>query len=44
MYELYVKQKMEEGLADIEAGRTIPHEALTTEIPGNAEMITPCQG
>ena len=37
MYELYVKQKMEEGLADIEAGRTIPHEALKAEILGNAD-------
>ena len=36
-YELYVKQKMKEGLADIEAGRTIPHEALKAEIPGNAD-------
>ena len=37
MYELYVKQKMEEGLADIEAGRTISHEALKAEILGNAD-------
>lgn len=37
MYELYVKQKMEEGLADIEADRTIPHEELKTEILGNAD-------
>ena len=28
MYELYVRQKIEEGLADIEAGRTIPHEEV----------------
>jgi predicted transcriptional regulator len=32
MYELYVKQKIEEGLADIEAGRTIPHEQLKAEL------------
>jgi predicted transcriptional regulator len=32
MYELYVKQKIEEGLADIEAGRTIPHEEVKTEL------------
>lgn len=25
MYELYVKQKIEEGLANIEAGRTTPN-------------------
>ena len=44
MYELYVKQKMEEGLADIEAGRTIPHEELKAEMLGNAdEMVTPGQ-
>ena len=35
MYELYVKQKIEEGLADIEAGRTIPHEQVKTELLGN---------
>lgn len=34
MYELYVKQKIEEGLADIEAGRTIPHEAVKAELLG----------
>ena len=37
MYELYVKQKMEEGLADIEADRTISHEELKTEMLGNAD-------
>lgn len=37
MYELHVKQKMEEGLADIEAGRTLSHEALKAEILGNAD-------
>lgn len=31
LYELYVKQKIEEGLADIEAGRTIPHEQVKAE-------------
>jgi len=35
MYELYVKQKIEEGLADIEAGRTIPHEQVKAELLGN---------
>lgn len=28
MYELYVKQKIEAGLADIKAGRTVPHEKI----------------
>ena len=35
MYELYVKQKIEAGLADIEAGRTIPHEQVKAELLGN---------
>lgn len=34
MYELYVKQKIEEGLADIEAGRTTPHEQVKAELLG----------
>lgn len=34
MYELYVKQKIEEGLADIEAGRTVPHEQVKAELLG----------
>ncbi len=35
MYELYVKQKLETGLADIEAGRTVPHLQLKAEILGH---------
>ena len=35
MYELYVKQKIEEGLADIEAGRTTSHEQVKAELLGN---------
>jgi predicted transcriptional regulator len=35
MYELYVKEKIEEGLADIKAGRTIPHEQVKAELLGN---------
>ena len=35
MYELYVTQKIEEGLADIEAGRTTPHEQVKAELLGN---------
>ncbi len=35
MYELYVKEKIEEGLADIEAGRTIPHEQVKAELLGD---------
>ena len=37
MYELYVKQKIEEGLADIEAGHTISHEELKAELLGNGD-------
>lgn len=37
MYELYVKQKIEEGLADIEAGRTIPDEEVKAELLGNGD-------
>ena len=37
MYELYVKQKIEQGLADIEAGRTVSHEAIRAEFIGNAD-------
>ncbi|MCK5354977.1 MAG: hypothetical protein KAJ63_07650 [Methyloprofundus sp.] len=32
MYELYVKEKIEMGLADIKAGRTIPHEQVKAEL------------
>ena len=32
MYELYAKQKIAEGLADIEAGRTAPHEAVKSAL------------
>ena len=37
MYELYVKQKIEDGLADIEAGRTIPHEQVKAELLGHGD-------
>jgi len=37
MYELYVKQKIEEGLADIEAGRTVAHEEVKAELLGNED-------
>jgi predicted transcriptional regulator len=35
MYELYVKQKLETGLADIEAGRTVSHQQFKAEILDN---------
>ena len=37
MYELYVKQKIEEGLADVEAGRTVPHEEVKAELLGRGD-------
>ena len=37
MYELNVKQKIEEGLADIKAGRTIPHEQVKAELLGRGD-------
>jgi len=37
MYELYVKQKIEEGLADIEAGHTVPHEQVKAELLGHGD-------
>lgn len=32
MYELYVTQKLEEGLADIASGRTRAHAAVKAEL------------
>ena len=32
MYELYVKQKIEQGIADVEAQRVIPHERVRAEL------------
>jgi len=37
MYELYVMQKIEEGLADIEADQTVPHEELKAELLGRGD-------
>ncbi len=35
MYELYVKQKLETGLEDIETGQTVSHQQFKSEILGN---------
>lgn len=40
MYELYVKQKIEEGLADIEAGRTVPHEQVKAELLRDEDCVS----
>ncbi|MDH3473216.1 MAG: hypothetical protein OEM59_05955 [Rhodospirillales bacterium] len=37
MYELYVKQKIEEGLSDIEGSRTVPHEQVKRELLGDED-------
>ena len=37
LYELSVKQRIEQGLADIEAGHTIHHERVKAELLGNGD-------
>jgi predicted transcriptional regulator len=37
MYTVYVRQKIEEGLKDIEEGRTISHEDAVQELLGNSK-------
>ena len=32
MYELYVKQKIEQGIADVEAQRVVPHDRVKAEL------------
>jgi predicted transcriptional regulator len=32
LYHLYVIQQIDRGLADVEAGRTIPHEEVAMEL------------
>ncbi len=32
LYRLYVRQRIDEGLRDIEAGRTISHEEMMREV------------
>jgi predicted transcriptional regulator len=36
-YELYVKQKIEEGMADIDAGRVFPHDRIKKDLLGNED-------
>lgn len=31
MYQIYVRQKIEAGLADLEQGRTVPHDEVFAE-------------
>ena len=37
MYELYVKQKIEAGLADVRAGSAVAHEDVKAELIGERE-------
>lgn len=37
MYQLYVKQKIEAGLADVRAGRTVSHDEVKAELLGDDE-------
>ena len=32
MYELYVRESIDAGLADVAAGRTIPHDQVRTRL------------
>lgn len=36
MYELYVKQKIEEGLKAADEGRTVPHQEAKRRLLGDA--------
>ena len=35
MYELYVKQKIEQDIADVEAQGVVPHDRVKTELLGS---------
>ena len=37
MYELYVKQKIQEGLKAVEEGRVVSHEDAKKRLLGNAD-------
>ncbi len=37
MYEVYARQKIEQGMADIEAGRTVPHGQVKAEVLGDGD-------
>ncbi|MEO6066713.1 MAG: hypothetical protein ABIQ41_01885 [Gemmatimonadales bacterium] len=34
MYEVYVRQAIEQGRADIEAGRVVPHDEVLAKVLG----------
>jgi len=37
MYELYVKQKIDDGLRELDEGRGIPHEEVKRRLLGDAK-------
>jgi predicted transcriptional regulator len=37
MYELYVKQKIDDGLRELDEGRGIPHEEVKRRLLGDTE-------
>jgi predicted transcriptional regulator len=37
LYQLYVKQKIEAGMAAVREGRTVPHEQIKHEVLGGGE-------
>jgi predicted transcriptional regulator len=39
MYELYVKQKIETGLAAAAEGRTVEHDELKRQLLGDANQV-----
>jgi len=39
MCELYVKQKIEAGLAAVAEGRTVEHETLKRQLLGDADQV-----
>jgi hypothetical protein len=39
MYKLYVKQKIEAGLAAAAEGRTLEHESLKRQLVGDANQV-----
>ncbi len=39
MYELYVKQKIEQGIADVEAQRVVPHDRVKAELLDSESLL-----
>ena len=39
MYELYVEQKIEQSIADVEAHRVVPHDRVKIELLGSESEV-----